>query len=275
MASISVLISVYKEDNPAYFERALKSIWDDQILKPSEIILIEDGLLTPPLYGVIDTFQRRVGDVLKIIKNEPNLGLTKSLNKGIDIATGEYIARMDSDDVSLPERFLLQTNFLSAHPEVMAVGGGMLEINENDSTGALRLYPQTMDKITNYIVKANPLPHPTVMFNSKLFQSGVRYDERFRKNQDLKLWFDLISAGVVLANIPDVVHKFRRTEDTYKRRASRASLTSEYKIYDEGIRQMHGRWSAKRIYPLIRYGVKSMPPGIVKFTYKYLFRKKG
>lgn len=275
MATLTVIMAVYIKDNPDYFAKALRSIWDDQILKPSEIILIHDGPLTEAHYQIIDTFRKHVGTSLKEIVNTTNIGLTKSLNKGIEMATGDYIARMDSDDIALPDRFILQVEYMACHPEVMVLGGGMLEIDENEIIGSRRLYPCSMDRIKHYIPKANPIPHPTVLFNAELFKKGFRYDEKFRKNQDLKLWFDLIKEGVIMENLPDIILKFRRTEDTYTKRASKISRKSEYEIYDSGIRDMYGRWSVKRVYPLVRYAVKSMPPWAAKTAYKYLFRKSG
>ncbi len=273
-SSLTVLLAVYKEDKPQYFSRALESIWDDQILKPFEIVLVEDGPLTPELYRIISVFRTRVGKALKIIKNPTNLGLTKSLNRGIEAATGDYIARMDSDDIALPNRFKVQLEYLDSHPEVMVLGGGMQEIDENNRPTHIRIYPSSSDQIRQYISKANPIPHPTVVFNAKLFKRGVRYDEQYRKNQDLKLWFDLLNQGIILENLPDVVLKFRRTGDTYQKRASKISILSEYQIYDNGIKRLHGKWTLKRMYPIMRYAVKSMPPWVAKSTYKFLFKKK-
>lgn len=273
--SISVLMSVYKSEKPAYLSCALKSVWDDQTLKPDEIILIEDGPLGEELLNVIDNFKNILGSKLKILVNKENLGLTKSLNLGLKIATGDYIARMDSDDISRPNRFEKQLNFMASHPEISVVGAGMQEFDENGEWGAERLYPLTDKNIRKYIIKANPIAHPTAFFNRNIFDNGVKYDERYRKNQDLKLWFDLLSNGYKLNNIPDILLEFRRTTDTYSKRSSKISLKSELEIYLNGITQMHGKLSWKKIFPIIRYAVKSMPPGVNEFVYKYLFKKKN
>lgn len=275
MSSISVLMSVYMSDKPAFFNRALHSVWTDQTLKPNEIILVEDGPLSSELYSIVEKWERALGKRLIVLKNEQNLGLTKSLNKGIKFATGDYIARMDSDDISMPDRFSLQSKFMDDNPEISVVGGSMQEIDENDSFGAVRIYPDSVKRIREYIAKANPIAHPTVFFRKSLFEKGFKYDERYRKNQDLKLWFDLLENGIVLYNIKDVVLKFRRTSDTYLKRSSYISLKSELEIYERGIEALYGKFSIKRIYPIVRFIVKSMPPSVNKFVYKYLFKKKN
>lgn len=273
--SISVLISVYKSDNPAYFDRAMQSVWDDQTLKPDEIVLIEDGPLGKNLRTVIEKWQSKLSNKLNIIVNKQNLGLTVSLNKGIDAARSKYIARMDSDDISMPERFSRQYEYMEAHPEISVVGSGLQEIDENGKWGAQRTYPTTTEKIYRYIVKANPLAHPSTFIRASIFKDGLRYDERFRKNQDLKLWFDLLNAHHQLSNLEQPLLFFRRTSDTYLKRASNISLRSELNIYLSGISMLYGRYSWKKIYPLVRYMIKTMPQGINRFVYKYLFKKNN
>lgn len=104
----SVLISVYKNENPKYLERAIESIYFEQILKPNEIILVEDGPLTNKLYEVIGTLKKKLKNILKIVKLEKNSGLGKALEIGITQCSNELIARMDSDDISNKKRFKKQ-----------------------------------------------------------------------------------------------------------------------------------------------------------------------
>ena len=268
-------MSVYKSEKPEYLSCALKSIWSDQILKPNEIILIKDGPLGKDLEEVINQWQTIIGLSLKLLVNEENIGLTKSLNKGIKAATGDYIARMDSDDISLPARFKLQYEYMESNHEIICLGGGMQEIDENNKNGAIRIYPENNKNIKEYIVKANPLAHPTTFIRRSIFLLGYQYDERYRKNQDLKLWFDLLRDGFILHNLPDIVLKFRRTSDTYKKRSNKISLKSELEIYDKGICELYGKRSIKRVLPYIRFLIKSMPPSINRFIYTHLFKKNN
>ena len=98
-----MLISIYKKENPSWFREALGSIFE-QTLHPYEIVLVEDGPLTPELYEVIDEYQSKY-PIFHIIKNEKNLGLGLALRRGVDASKTEYLMRMDTDDIIPPYRF--------------------------------------------------------------------------------------------------------------------------------------------------------------------------
>lgn len=117
-------MSVYKKEKADYLNLALKSVWDDQELKPNEIVLIQDGPLGEDLLVVIKDWKKKLGGALKVHVNQENIGLTKSLNIGIGLISNDLIARMDSDDISLPCRFRVQHDFLLSHPGVDIMGGG-------------------------------------------------------------------------------------------------------------------------------------------------------
>ena len=136
--TISVLMSVYKSEKGEYLDRSLQSVWDDQTRKPEQIVLVEDGPLTEELYAVIDKWKGMLGDKLVVCRNEQNLGLTKSLNKGIELITSDLIARSDSDDISAPQRFELQEKFFRENPEIDILGGSMQEFdNEHECLNVL------------------------------------------------------------------------------------------------------------------------------------------
>ena len=139
MSSFSVLMSVYYKEQALYLKEALDSIWLNQILKPDQIVLVEDGPLTPELYEVIDEFQKEVGNVLTLVKNETNQGLAKALNKGIGFIRTDLIARMDSDDISLPNRFEVEYNYLEDNSDIVVVGCKCQCIDENDEIYVINL----------------------------------------------------------------------------------------------------------------------------------------
>ena len=240
--TISVIMSVYKTENPKYFEEALKSIWDDQTRKPEQIVLVEDGPLTDGLSAVINHWKKKLGDVLCICQNETNLGLTKSLNVALQHVKTDLVARMDSDDRSDAKRFERQEAYFESHPDVDIVGGALQEFDEKNDCLNVRNYPLTHEEAIKYIMKASPLAHPAVMMRMKMFHEGLRYDERYRMSQDIQLWFDAIMKGYRIGNIPEVVLYFRRAGDVFKRR-SRVKAKNEFKIYMNGIYRMHGLWT--------------------------------
>src|SRR5690554_1714139 len=101
----SVLLSIYHKENPAWFDRAMESIWDDQVVRPSEIVLVQDGPLNTGLELVLEKWKKKLGDVLECVPLENNVGLGHALNIGLEYCNHELIARMDTDDVAKPDRF--------------------------------------------------------------------------------------------------------------------------------------------------------------------------
>lgn len=266
MLNVSVLMSVYKSEKAPFLERALKSVWDDQTLKPAQIVLVEDGELGQDLYEVIGQYKKVLGKRLCICKNTTNLGLTKSLNIGLRHVTSELVARMDSDDVSDAKRFERQVAFLEAHPDIDIVGGSLQEFDEEHECLNVRHYPLTPDEAVKYIPKASPLAHPSVMMRTRMFENGLKYDERYRTSQDIQLWFDAIMAGYKIANIPKVILYFRREGDVFKRR-SKAKAKNELKIYMHGIYRMKGLFTLDYRYPIARYIFRNLPTWMVKKIY--------
>lgn len=264
--SISVTMSVYKTEEPIYFEEALKSIWDDQTRKPDQIVLVEDGPLTDGLSAVINQWKEKLGEVFCVCKNETNLGLTKSLNVALKHVTSDLVARMDSDDRSDAKRFERQEAFFESHPDVDIVGGALQEFDEEHECLNIRSYPPTHEEALKYIMKASPLAHPAVMMRMKMFHEGLKYDERYRMSQDIQLWFDAIMKGYHIGNIPEVVLYFRRAGDVFKRR-SRVKAKNEFKIYMNGIYRMHGLFTIAYRYPIARYIFRNLPTPIVKWIY--------
>ena len=273
MATISVLMSVYHSEKAEYLNRSLQSVWDDQSLKPNQIVLIEDGPLGEELHKVIDKWKERLQDVFCIVKNEKNIGLTKSLNKGIQYITSELIARADSDDISMPTRFALQEKFLAEHPDVDILGGAMQEFNEENDCLNVRRYPSTHEQARKYIMKASPLAHPSVMMRKKIFDEGLRYNEEYRTSQDVALWFDALNAGYHIANLDDIILHFRQNSSVFKRRG-RAKAWNEFKIYIKGIYRKKGLFTFYYVYPLSRLLFRLMPARLIEFIYKSNMRNK-
>lgn len=272
--TISVLMSVYRSEQPDHLDQALHSVWTQQTRKPDQIVLIKDGPLDPPVEAVIADWGRRLGTQLTLHQNAQNVGLTRSLNTGIALATSELIARMDSDDLSTPRRFELQHAFLQAHPDVDIVGGSMQEFSQTESCINVRHYPPTHADAVRMIAKASPLAHPTVMMRRSLFtRGGLRYDERYRTSQDIALWFDAICAGYHIGNVPEVTLLFRRDNDVFRRR-SRAKAWNEFRIYMGGIRRLHGLLTLKYIFPLARLAFRLMPRSLIKAIYSSPLRQK-
>lgn len=272
--NISVLASVYKSEKATNLERALQSIYTDQTMKPEEIILIQDGPLGDELLSVISAWKKKLGDILVLIVNEQNIGLTKSLIKGIELAHGKYIARMDTDDISLPERFEKQYNYLEKHLDIDVLGGAIQEFNSQEGNLCVRVFPLDNESAKKYICKGSPVAHPAAMIRKSLFLDGVNYNSNYRTSQDLALWFDVLASGHKINNLPDVILKFRRETDVYKRRSNKKDSKLELKIHLAGIRKLHGISPIISLYPIARYLMRLLPNYIIKYFYDSSFRKK-
>lgn len=270
--TLSVIMSVYKSDKDSYLQQALKSIWDDQTQKPSQIVLIIDGPLGKDLHDKISQWKTKLGKDLIILVNRQNLGLTKSLNRALGVATGDLIARMDADDISLPHRFETQINYLKEHPEVTILGGSIQEFDDSSDCLGVRKYPQTAEDVRRSIHKGNPLAHSSVMFRRSLYLDGNKYNEKFRKNQDLELWFRAVKSGYQINNLNDIIVKFRRNPAVFRRRG-KGSAVMEFKIYVKGIYSLYGPYSFKYIYPFARFIFRLMPRDFIQKVYNSTLRK--
>ena len=274
MASISVLISVYKSEKAEYLNKALKSVWDDQVLKPQKIVLIQDGPVGEELSLVLSKWEKKLGSDFEIIRNEVNLGLTQSLIKGIKQINTEYIARMDSDDVSLPERFFRQATFLDCHPEIAVVGSYIIEFEDTDKELGIRKYPHNTKEAKETIYKANPLAHPVVMMRKSIFDRGINYNKDYKTTQDLALWFDILSCGYEIHNIDVPLLMFRRNDNIYHRRTNMQDSWLELKIHEKGIYQLYGIAPYKSLFPIARFILRLLPNSWVKFFYNGKWRER-
>lgn len=268
--TVSVLLSVYKKEKPEYLKQALDSVWASQTLKPNQIVLVEDGPLPKELEEEIDNSKLRIENssstVMTVVKLPVNGGLTKALNEGLKYVTGDLIARMDSDDISEAHRFERQVAYLESHPDVDIISGSLQEFDTEHECLNVRHYPLTHEECVKFIVKACPLAHPSVMMRRRIFDEGLKYDERYRMSQDIKLWYDAVLAGYRLGNIQEVTLFFRREGDVFRRR-SRAKAWNEFKIYMNGIYRLKGLFTLAYRYPIARYIFRNLPPSLVKRIY--------
>lgn len=205
----SVLMSVYSKDRPDYLEIALKSIWDDQILKPDEIVLIKDGPLNDSLDIIINKWKNKLNGILNIIPLDINVGLGKALNKGLKHCKNNLVARMDADDISLPKRFLTQINFFKNNSEVDILGGWGHIIDNNKKVRNERTQPES-DKEIKKILWACPIIHCSVMYRKdSILKVGSYNPALARRQEDYELWIRAGFNKLVFNNIQDYLIKYR------------------------------------------------------------------
>ena len=246
MLKISVLMAVYKNDNPHHFEEALSSVWDNQILKPFEIVLVRDGPVPKSVHDIICNWKKKLNIALVLLINDSNIGLTKSLNKGVKLCNGDFIARMDSDDISSSNRFKIQSEFLENNPKIDLVGTSTQEFNEFGNLSFTKKFPANNFGLKKIIHRSSPMCHATVMFRKTIFDNGCLYNEKYKTSQDIAFWFELLYKGYQFANIDKVLYQVRFGENFHKRRSYQKAL-NEFEIYWNGIIKKFG-YSIKLLY---------------------------
>lgn len=206
MSRVSVIMSVYKEPI-LWIKQAIDSILM-QTFSDFEFIIVNDNPDRPENEVLLADYKQRDARI-RTISNEVNLGLTKSLNKALSVATGELIARMDADDVSLQERFKKQVEFLDSHSTICAVGTWLINIDENGVVKSDIVHYDTDPRwIKAQFLQNSQLCHPSSMFRRIVNGFQVRYDEDLRYAQDYALWVSLLPYGDI-ANIPEVLLWYR------------------------------------------------------------------
>ena len=213
---ISVLMAVCSSDREDLFERALVSIWDGQIRRPDQITLVQDGDVSPGVFRVIEKWRGRCDVFLHHVVLEKNMGLAFALNLGLKYCEFNYIARMDSDDYSFPERFSMQFDFLEASPDIAVVGTFVEEDNGVDKN-LIRRLPTKHQDLVKFSQKRNPLSHPSVMMRRSSVLDAGGYPA-FHKCQDFALWGKMMSQGYRFANIDRVLVKMTAGNDMMARR---------------------------------------------------------
>ncbi len=203
--TISVVMSIYSEPE-AWLRESIESVLN-QTFTDFEFIIINDNprhkLNADLLLGYKNEDKRII-----IITNSENIGLTKSLNKGLKSAKGKYIARMDGDDISLPERFKKQVKLMESNPEII-VSGTLIEYFGLSNRRSTDWIHENHDEITLQLMLSTCMAHPTTMIRREiLIDKNIQYDEDYIQAQDLKLWFDLKDFGKFY-NIKDVLLKYR------------------------------------------------------------------
>ncbi len=204
---ISVIMPVYNAEK--YLEESIQSILN-QTFTDFEFIIINDGSKDKSL-EIIKRYQKKDKRII-LLNNKVNLKLQRSLNKGLSIAKGKYIARMDADDISLPERFSIQFEFLEKHPSVFLVGGSVIVISEKgNKIGMFKKYTN-FKKLKRKLSSSNPFIHPSVLFrNTKEFS----YREKFVCSEDYDIYLRMLSSGKIILNLPNVLVKYRISNTSF------------------------------------------------------------
>lgn len=262
---VSVILATYNRSE--YLGRAIESVLD-QSYNNFELIIIDDGS-TDRTSEVIYEYQ---DSRIKIIKNKENLGFVKSLNKAINYAQGEYIARIDDDDYWCDSRKLeKQTEFLENNPEYVLVGSGMIKIDKEGKEIKRYLFPEKDQELRKKMLLTDYFVHPGVVFRKKGWQAVGGYNEQFYFSQDWDLWARLGKIGKMY-NFPEYFVSVRESEENRTNNKMGYHLLLNQKIRRKYKNDYPYFWK----YYLLGWGAYFLKPIFLRFKRFYAkFKRKN
>lgn len=224
-------MSVYKNDNPDDFRTAVHSVYDMQTVKPSEIVLVEDGPITSELVAVVKELYNEI-PVLKLVPFPVNRGHAAARQGGLEASSNELVAIMDADDIAVPNRFEMQLKAFEEHPEASVIGGNINEfIHEPTDVVGRRIVPEKDEDIKDYLKSRCPLNMQTVMYKKSKVQEVGGFIDWFCE-EDYYLWIRLALAGHKFYNVQENFVDVRVGEEMYQRRGGMKYFKSEAKLQE-------------------------------------------
>ncbi|MBN2896750.1 MAG: glycosyltransferase [Campylobacterales bacterium] len=226
----SVLMSIYKNEKAEFFDRAMFSIWDEQTIKPSEIVLVQDGPLPSDVLESISKWKYKLREQLVIVTLENNVGLGDALNIGMHSCTKDLIARMDTDDIAMPQRFEKQLKCMKSS-DIEICGSWVNEFENSElKITSIRRVPETHKEIVLFSKKRNPINHPSVMFKRKTIENVGGY-KKMMYFEDYYLWIRIILDGAVFYNIQESLLNMRAGHGQLERRRGFTYFKHEYEFF--------------------------------------------
>ena len=266
----SVLLSLYKSENPEYLKQALDSILGQTIL-PDEIVIVRDGPITSELEVVLKEYCNK-SDLFRIIPFSVNRGLGLALRDGVEACKYELIARMDTDDVCELDRFEKQLQYLKQNPDVALLGTAIDEFSEDiNNPDSILVLPSKHNDIVNFAKFRNPFKHPTVFFKKSAVIASGNY-RHFLWFEDYDLFVRMIKFGFVTANLPNVLVHVRANQEQFARRGGLEYAKKDYE-FEKFLYRLHliGRLEFYRNV-LMRVLVRILPNNLRTFLYRIILR---
>ena len=263
--TVSVLMTVYNGGH--HVASAVESVLA-QSFRDLELLVIDDGSDdgTTPLLEAFAARDPRV----RILRNPGNRGRSFSAHRGVDEARGHLVARLDADDWAFPHRLESQVRFLRDRPDVDIVGSWAIEIDEDGVERALRRVP-TESSAVRRLIWANPIINSSVMFRRQRVLDVGSYDATLPYLEDYDLWFRCADAGLVMANIPEPLIRYRVSMAQHRKRRSPKWQRAQIRVGWGGCMRL-------RLGPMAFLGVtaplvKAMFPERYGMAVQKIFRK--
>lgn len=268
MEKYSVLMSLYKNEHPEYLRLALDSMIK-QTARPDEIVLVEDGSLTEELYAIVDEYKEQ----LHIVTNKANLGLGLALNGGIKACRNELVARMDTDDISKPDRCEKQLKRFEEKPELSIVGSHIDEfVGTPDNIISQRRVPTDSKSIYEYAKKRSAFNHPVVMYKKSAVLAEGGYAD-LKRNQDVDLFGRMLFKGYKAENIDEALLWFRSSDELAERRKSWENTRSYIATIKKFWKMGYSSFGNYLTVLVAQTGMYLIPVRLQNWVYKIFLRK--
>jgi len=261
----SLLLSVYDGDRPDFLSRAYRSAIKEQTVRPAEAIIVQDGPVRPELAGCLDELRASSPVPVTFLPLPANGGLGPALDAGLAAASYDVIARMDADDIAMPNRFEIQLPLIA---QADIVGGGLIEfVGEPENAVGRRVPPIGSAQIRKYARMHDPFNHPTVMYRRSAVQAAGGYGD-FPLMEDYALFARMLTNGARPVNVPEPLVWYRVGATSFKRRGGTGLLRSELRLQREFRRSGFISTAEYVRNVLIRGGYRLVPWWLRRAVYK-------
>ncbi len=262
---LSVLLSVYIKEKPAYLRACFESLLA-QTRQADQVVLVEDGPLTMELQQTIEYYAALLP--VQRVRLECNQGLARALNHGLQHCEHGLVARMDTDDVALPQRFERQLCYMAAHPEVDVASAWIEERNQGmEQVFHLKKLPERHEQLCDFAKKRSPLSHPVTIFRKQAVLDVGGYPQVFP--EDYALWSLMLVKGYRFGNIPEVL-LYMRTDNDFIGRRGLDFFKGEIRLL--GYQRAVGFLSPAQYWLnlCLRAAIRLPPAVIRRFLYRFL-----
>ncbi len=266
------MMTVYDKELPANLNESMESMLM-QSYPPKEFVLVCDGKLTCELNIIAKSFQSEFKDIFKIVRIDENIGVGPANNEGIASCSYDYIVKMDSDDISLPERCAKQMMLFAVHPELDIVGTYAEEFDsESGETIGIRKTPIKQEDILKYAKRRTPFNRQTIAFRKSFAQKIGGYSD-LKLCEDYEFMVRMLQNGAQGQNIPEPLVRYRVSQADLCRRKNWEMTKGFIKvrkiIYDSGFSSLKDF-----LLPVTaQLGLFILPSSVTKKFYKYLRNK--
>ncbi|ERI64241.1 putative amylovoran biosynthesis glycosyltransferase AmsE [Capnocytophaga sp. oral taxon 863 str. F0517] len=264
--NFSVLLSLYIKEKPNFLYECLESL-ENQTVQATEIIIVYDGPITPELGSIVNKYAEKLP--IKIVQLPKNVGMGNAFNEGLKNCSYEWVFRMDTDDICIPERFEKQINFIKQNPDIVLLGSHIAEFNDNiKDLVSYRKVPIGTEAIKRYSLYRSPFNHMTVAYKKKVAIEAGGYKAYLL--EDYNLWLRIIAKGYKVENINDILVYARIGNNMIARRRGVNYIKGEWDLF-----KLKRELKLQNIFSgfftfLLRVIPRILPTKILKTIYKFL-----